>query len=682
MSRRTRPADPASPEGHAPRVFAHRSAAAVRRWLIVAAMTAAVLTNQAAGQAPTAPADSTVIRVSLLERPIGRETFTLRSDGPDRVLTARLDLVDRGSALAVDSTLRVAGDYAPLRFTAKGKTYRFVNVDADVSIAGGVAAVRRFDERTQVKLPAAFFAAEGYAPLAGRALLVHYWERHGKPASIAVVPGMPTRDVAVRARGVDTVRAAGGGERRLTRYTVDGIVWGRETVWLDEDGGFAAIVTRIHILPMEAARDDLAEALPALQRSAVADRIADLAEMRQRAVTIAEGTYALAGATIVDGRGGPPIADGVVIVADGRIAAAGARSAVRVAAGIRAIDVTGTTIVPGFWDMHAHASQIEWAPAYLAAGVTTIRDMGGEERFLTAFRDALAGRGGLGPRLLLAGLIDGESTDAFGTVTAATADQARAIVERYHAAGFQQMKLYTQLSPEAVAAIVSRAHALKMTVTGHVPASLGLARAVEAGMDQIAHLPIAGDPSSPDVKALLDLLARRRTVLDPTLPWNELLGRAPATTLESFEPGARWLPQPLAFSYRSVTNAVDAAAAEERLRRQLAMLRALKDAGVASVAGTDGALPGVSVLRSIELFVRAGFSPMEALQSATAVPAAAMSLADSGTIEPGRRADLVVLDGSPLQNIANIRRTRWVVAAGRAYDSRALWRLAGFRPDN
>jgi imidazolonepropionase-like amidohydrolase len=331
--------------------------------------------------------------------------------------------------------------------------------------------------------------------------------------------------------------------------------------------------------------------------------------------------------------------------------------------------------------MHGHVSQIEWAPAYLAAGVTTVRDMGGERRFLTAFRDGLAAQRGVGPQLLLAGLVDGGGPDAFGTTIAGDAKAAREIVDAYHGTGFTQMKLYGRMTADLVSAIAARAHEQGMTVTGHIPTGLSVQQAVEAGMDHIAHLPIRGQPGSPETDQLIAFLAKHRTVVDPTQAWNELLGRPTTTPIESFEPGIRVAPIPLALNYGSVRNATDPAAARERQQRGLAIVKALHDAGVGVVAGTDGALPGHSLLREIELYAEAGFSPSDALAAATTASASAMRMADDvGTIAPGKRADLLILDADPIASIASIRKGRWVVAAGRMYDCAQLWRAAGFTP--
>lgn len=624
------------------------------------------------------PADSATIIVSLLERPVGNERYTVQPNGAGYRLTSSLDLVERGTPLTLSSTLDLAGDLTPTSYRAKGKSYRFVDVDAAVEIAGGIAHVRYLAQREQVALSGPFFTTTGWPPLAGRALLIGYWETHGRPSAIRLLPGPATHVARIAFRGVDTV-SAGGRPVVLRRFVVDGVVWGGETVWLDAGNRFAAIATRIHILPLEGVRADLIGAVPELQRRAVADRMSALRTMSRDVAPLATDIFAIVGATVIDGSGGAPIVDATVVVRNGRLEAIGSRTTVTVPAGARVIDGRGKTVIPGLWDMHAHASQVEWAPAYLAAGVTTIRDMGGEEPFLIAFRQAIATGGGLGPRLLIAGLVDGDAADGFGIVTAATPAAGRAVVDHLRAIRADQVKLYSLLQPDVVRAIVARAHAVGLTVTGHVPRALGIRGSIAAGMDQVAHLPVTGSEDSGEVRAIVDLLARRRVVIDPTLPWNELLGRSPDTPIERFEPGIRSAPPALAMNYRSVITAADSAKAAASLRAQLALVKSMHDAGVPLVAGTDGALPGYSLLRSIELLVQAGLTPMEALRSATSGAADAMGLAhEVGTLAVGRRADLVVLDADPLRDIANIRTTRWVVANGRLYESAALWRAAGF----
>jgi imidazolonepropionase-like amidohydrolase len=511
---------------------------------------------------------------------------------------------------------------------------------------------------------------------------VRYWERHARPRLLATLPGDPIARVVVEYRGADTLRL-GSPERTvpLRRYSVDGVAWGREALWLDETGRFAAIVTRANMLPLEGVREDLASALPTLQSIAIADRMRDLQGLSRQARPVAQGTYALVGARLVDGTGDPPVEDATVVIRDGRIAAAGRRALVPLPPGSRAIDARGKTVIPGLWDMHAHVAAVEWGPAYLGVGVTTARDMGGEQPFLVALRDAVAAgpRRGIGPRLLLAGLVDGGGPEAFGTTSATTPNEGRSVVEAYHAAGFQQIKLYTLLRPDVVGAIIRRAHELKMTVTGHIPRAMTLEQAVDSGIDHVAHLPLRGDAGSAEVQRLIQLLAQRDIVVDPTISWEELLGHAMTTPVSSFQPGFRFAPWPVVAVYRSVRNTGDSATVERSLRGRLAIIEALHEAGVRIVAGTDYGIPGQSLLRELELYVRAGLTPMEAIRAATAVPASVMGLgSDVGTIAAGKRADLLVLDANPLAEIANIRTGHWVVANGVMYDCATLSRSVGF----
>jgi imidazolonepropionase-like amidohydrolase len=375
------------------------------------------------------------------------------------------------------------------------------------------------------------------------------------------------------------------------------------------------------------------------------------------------------------------VRDAVVVVSHGRIVAAGPRASVTIPPTAHRVEVAGKTIIPGLWDMHAHVMQVEWAPVYLAAGVITVRDMGNEVDFEIPFRAALREGRAIGPSLLLAGLVDGPGPDAFGDVTAATPDEARAVTQRYHDLGFEQLKLYSLLKPDVVAALTAEAHRLGMTVTGHVPNSLTILSAVDSGMDHIAHMPIRGEAGSDSVRAIVAHLRERGTVIDPTASWGELLQHSTAEPVAHFQPGVSHLPPVLGQRITAMgVRTIDTATAHARLARTLGVIRALHDAGVPVVAGTDEGVPGFSVYREVELYAAAGFSPIEALRAATAVSARAMRLdGEVGTIEPGKRADLVVLDKNPLDAIGNVRTVRLVMKNGTLYRSADVWMAAGFR---
>jgi cytosine/adenosine deaminase-related metal-dependent hydrolase len=152
------------------------------------------------------------------------------------------------------------------------------------------------------------------------------------------------------------------------------------------------------------------------------------------------------------------------------------------------IDVTGKTLMPGLWDMHAHSNQVQWAPAYLAGGVTTIRDNGNEIELATAFRDAIALKGALGPDILLAGMTDGAGIRGNGIIRATTPEEAREVVKMYHDKGYKQIKIYNSIQPEILKVLTEEAHKRGITTTGHVPQAVGNAKdAVESGLDMLSH---------------------------------------------------------------------------------------------------------------------------------------------------------------------------------------------------
>jgi predicted amidohydrolase YtcJ len=162
--------------------------------------------------------------------------------------------------------------------------------------------------------------------------------------------------------------------------------------------------------------------------------------------------------------------------------------------------------------------------------------------------------------------------------------------------------------------------------------------------------------------------------MDPTLSWNELSSRSMAQPLEALLPGASRLPLSLKRMFASM-NGGNGGSQVNSAR----LIKAAVDAGLPVMAGTDKGVPGFSLQRELEIYVQGGLTPLEAIQTATIMPARAMKLdKDLGTLEVGKRADLVVLDANPLDDIKALRSARWVARDGVLYDCDVLWRAAGF----
>jgi imidazolonepropionase-like amidohydrolase len=630
-------------------------------------------------------AETGTFSIHMILHAIGEERYEIAQDSGGLALKTSSEYSDRGMKRTAEASLRMKPDYTPLVYESPTPARR-IAIAATAAIDEG-PATRTAD------LPARYFTIFGPSPFAIQLAMMRYWQAHGRPARLPMLRAKseaPAVEIALVGR--DSI-LADGKPVTLDRYTAANLTFGREILWMDSKGRLAAAMTFAGGLPMEAVRPEYEPALPQLFRAGVAQEMANLAALGKEVPPERTGAYAISGATLIDATGRPPVADSVVIVRDGRIAAAGARSAVAVPRGMAVLEAKGKTLLPGLWEMHTHFSGVEFGPALLAAGITTARDCGGEFDYLVAQRDAAA-KGALSPRLALAGLVDAGGLKAFGHVTAETPDEGRAVVRRYHDAGFHQMKLYTFLQPDVIQAIAAEAHSLGMTVTGHVPQALNAFQGVEAGMDQINHLNYASsmmrapgggrgviDVNSEAAQKAIRFFKDHHTVIDPTSGWGEMASHSKEVDVATFEPGILKSPFTLDAKFRGMGGNGSAEQMRTRLAQSEAVIGALFKGGVAIVPGSDTGLVGYGLHRELEIYVEAGMTPLEAIQSATIVSARAMKLdAELGTVEAGKRADLILVDGDPAADIHDIRKVAQVVTAGRLYDCGKLRRSVGFQP--
>jgi imidazolonepropionase-like amidohydrolase len=631
----------------------------------------------------TLDAQSGSFTIHMILHAIGEEHYEIKTSGGEITLNTTIEFTDRDNKRTTTAALRMKSDYTPLSLEVKGRT-----VDSATVQNASATVQESWASRTFVP-PAQYFTIFGPSPFALQTIMLRYWKAHGKPARLAVLRAGAADLIQIEAVGHDSI-VVNGETVVLERYTIANLMFGREIVWTNARGDLAAAMTFAGGLPMEAVWTAYETALPQLYRSGVKQEMTDLAAIARQVPPEHSGAFAISGATLVDATGAAPIADSVVIVRNGRIGAAGPRSQVAIPPNMTVVDAKGQTLLPGLWEMHTHFSGVEFGPALLAAGITTARDCGGEFDYLVAQRDAVEKGVAVSPRLLLAGLVDAGGLKAFGHVTAETPEQGRAMVNRYHAAGFRQIKLYTYLTPEVIQAIAAEAHRLGMSVTGHVPQVFNAFQGVEAGMDQINHLfyitsvmrtPVGTrgpvDINSEAARKALKFFKDHHTVIDPTVGWSEMASHAKETDVTSFEPGITKAP----FFLNAKFRAMNGGSTAEARAQNLAVIGALHRAGIAIVPGSDTGLVGYGLHRELELYVQAGMTPLQAIQSATIVSARAMNLdRDSGTVEPGKRADLILVDGNPIANISDIRKVSRVVANGRLYDTGKLWQSAGFRP--
>lgn len=408
-----------------------------------------------------------------------------------------------------------------------------------------------------------------------------------------------------------------------------------------------------------------------------------------------QDAVAVVGARIVDGRGGPPIENGVIVVSGGTIAAVGPSGSVRVPDGAEVIDAGGRTLLPGLADMHVHLAggwdgetadllgYQRYLDALLYAGVTTAMDTGGVLLMLQQIRQEIDAGRIEGPRLRFVGpVLDGPDPvwPPISYRLTSTA-QAEKTAEQLAAGGVSALKAYGSLPDTVIAALVTAGARQGVPVLADVGIRNGSLEVARTGLRAFAHTAFVPlDAAAADslaalgvgtitTLAVIESFAGRR-LKDLSFLNDPLLSRTmPPWFRESL----------VAFAGREMDDR--SAQGEQRMTAGLAVMmanvRALHDAGVLLVAGTDAPYPGVyygeGLHRELELLVEAGLTPLEAISAATRNAAVLLGEEDAwGTLQPGLAADLVLVDGRPDRDIGDTRRIRWVMQGGRRVDRSAL----------
>ena len=431
-------------------------------------------------------------------------------------------------------------------------------------------------------------------------------------------------------------------------------------------------------------------------------------------------TLTITNATVVDVSTGT-LRRGTTVVIDGNRIVSVGQSAPASASKGQSVDAKGMYLIPGLWDMHAHvyfdsstaAIANEFIlPSFLVNGVTGVRDMGSLLDDVVRGRDGIAAHRIVGPRLIVSGpMLDGPDVNYSAAIAIRTPDDGRKAVDMLKRKGVDFIKIQSGVPHDAYIAIATEAKRLGMAFEGHVPDAVRAADAIAAGQRSFEHLIGIFEASSPDEgkylsrkylagkdtsarktigmfldtfdaareKGIIQLLAKHQTWQCPTLFWER--GQWLVDTVDYnkdrdlvYAPRS-WVKQ-WGGARTSILKSLDTdplAVRERFVRHELDLVRKLHAANVPFLAGTDtpagvDVLPGISLHRELERFVAAGFTPLEALQTATLNPARFYGkLKDFGSVQPGRIADLVLLRANPLDNIANTRSVVGVVADGRYF---------------
>jgi hypothetical protein len=375
------------------------------------------------------------------------------------------------------------------------------------------------------------------------------------------------------------------------------------------------------------------------------------------------------------------------------------------------IDAKGRALLPGFVDMHAHVSPGDYL-LNLASGVTTVRDMGNDNATLAQAIGRLDRHESIGPHVVPAGFIEGKSPfNASGGILVDSLDGAKRAIDFYAQRGYPQIKIYNSFKPEWVKETAAYAHQRGLRVSGHIPAFMKAEDAVKDGYDEIQHINqvllnfyvkpdtdtrslqrftlIAENVNSLNLDAqpfqdLIKLFVAHKTVLDPTLTAFEAqFTQMPGELNPSMAAAAEHLPITLRRGlYKSESEITKEMAPRWRASyaKMLEAVARFHRAGIPIVSGTDD-IAGFAFQRELELYVKAGIPANEVLRIATWNGATyARVLSDRGSIERGKRADMILIDGDPASDISAIRKVALVLQDGDAYYPEELYGELGVKP--
>lgn len=413
--------------------------------------------------------------------------------------------------------------------------------------------------------------------------------------------------------------------------------------------------------------------------------------------------------TITDTTGKRPPQFATVITSGDRITEVGEPDRVRIPAGAQTIDGTGKYLMPGLWDMHMHLSMVSDLGLLLliANGVTGVCDMGGDLDEIDKWREQITTGTRLGPRIIRAGpAVDGpRKEEGPHRLTVNNAAEARQAVDSLKKRGVDFLKVYHFLSRDSYFALADEAKKQGIAFAGHIPNGVSPREASDAGQRSLEHTAVllqalialekkegrtqkqltedaldklAGEEGS----ELFQVMTKNRTWHTPTLvvARSFLLRTEMAAKPDDRRKYIAAITKEHWEKYNPVPQNVspeDMADRKKALEKMLEIVGKIGRAGVSILAGTDpptrDVFPGFSLHDELGLLVRAGLTPLEAIQAATLNAAKCLGLSDSyGTIEKGRVADLVLLEADPLEAIANTQRIAGVVVAGKYFGRPAL----------
>lgn len=612
---------------------------------------------------------------------------------------SRESILLRGMVWEQDETVHFGSNGQPDRITIRGITptgnaaENFAISDNEVRWKSPV------DEGSKIYDGRSHYITQGGPFVAISVLVEKLYSAPGR--KLTVLPSGEARLVKL----TDLTLGDGSARKTVSAFSIEGLSLNPLPVWVDENGKFFGFILGLGILP-ESYVSEFSK-LQKAQDSALATRAPALA---RRFGVLPVTPVAFIHVRAFDAEAGRFLEDQTVIADKDRITAVGTADAVKLPANARIIDGTGKTLVPGLWDAHMHVSDDVTGLMLLSIGVTSVRNPGTQVEPSVARAERIAKGELLFPAIFPSVLIDGKGPlAAQGGVTVSSAAEAVSAVRLAKEKGFTGVKFYGSMKPEWLVPAIAEAKKSGLHVHGHVPATMRPADAIAAGYDEITHINFVIMQAMPDevvsksngimrfegvgryarnvnvdaepLKSLIATMADKHIVVDPTLSIFESLYVPENGDLSpAYAPFAGTMPPATERGFRTGGFAVpkDLTRADYRasFRKLMDLTAVLHRNKISLVAGTDGS--GLEIVRELELYVDAGLTPAEALQSATINPARLVNATDTGSIQIGKKADLVLVEGDPSKHIGDLRHTVWVMSQGKLMNADELRAAVGF----
>lgn len=654
-----------------------------------------------------------LLLVLLLAAPAAAETLEYRvltggndvghliaETGGGRVVVD-YDYKNNGRGPTIAEAIALDGAGFPTRWEIEGSTTFGNLVDESFSLSGSQAQWRDATGEGSASVETPRF----YVPQNGSPLALALLARVLLEDDDGQLPVLPGGTATLTEYDTETYEGEGGSVAATT-YEIAGLGLNPSYVTLDEEGDLFAVASpRFAII--RAGYEAADEALRDYSEQLSTERFI---RIRADAAHDFDGPVRIRNVHVFDPEGMTRAGPVAVVWNDDRIASIQPNDA-PATEGETVFDGAGGTLVPGMYEMHGHISQ-NAALLNIAAGITSVRDMGNENDVLDGLIERIEEGMIAGPRITRSGFIEGLSE--FSSQTGELVEtEAEALdqVRWYAARGYHQVKLYNSMTPEWAPTLVEEAHRLGLRVAGHVPAFSNADAMIEAGFDELTHinqvmlgwvlepeedtrtllrltaldrLP-ALDLQSAPVQHTLDMMAENDIAIDPTIAIHEslLLGRNGEVS-PGFVDIFDHMPPGEQRSLQEAWADVSAPGQDEKFRgafdQIVATIRMMRERGILIVPGTDMG-GSFAYHRELELFERAGYTAPEVLRLATLGMAEYLGQdEDLGSIESGKYADFFLVPGNPLEDLSAIKRIAMVVADGTVYFPAEIYPAFGIRP--